>query len=98
MTSRVESISMIGLEALAHGCVSVVANNPPLPEIFGPSSQYYQPKDPSDLAARLRLVLGWDLKQYQAAKALAQKRAATFSWDTAAAQTVAVLLEAIRGQ
>ncbi len=95
MTSRVESFSIIALEALAHGCISVVANNPPLPEIFGSTAHYYTPKDPRDFARTANAVLSWNHIERQRASQLAEARAATFSWDTAAGQTVEVFASAM---
>ena len=89
MTSRVESLSIIGLEALAHGCVCIAADNPPLPEIFESAALYYTPYDADDLAKTMEKVLQWDQNQTEQSSLYARNRARTFSWDT----NVAMLIE-----
>ncbi len=81
MTSRVESFSMIALEALSHGCVSVVAHNPPLPEIFGEVADYYAPGEPRALARKLEKILTLPDPEIALRSRFARSRAAEFSWD-----------------
>lgn len=94
MTSRVESFGIIGLEALAHGCVCIAASNPPLPEIFGQAARYYVPGDGKGLAHAIESVLALNGIQIQATSTRAKKQAALFSWDSTAEKTLAVLTEA----
>ena len=81
MTSRVESLSIIGLEALAHGCICIVANSPPLPEIFGEAALYYPPTDGKALAESIQSVLRFNTTKQTEISERARQRAATFSWD-----------------
>lgn len=96
MTSRVESFGITGLEALAQGCVSVVADNHPLPEIFGKAASYYAPGDGKSLAHAIERVLLLDGAQRQAASARAKERTALFSWDNTVGSTVRLFTEVIR--
>lgn len=94
MTSRVEACPNIVLEAMLHGCISISADNPPLPEIFGDAAIFYPPKDGQALAEVIKSVLGWDKNQRTGMSRKAKKRAAEFSWDVCAEKTVAALSRA----
>lgn len=95
MTSRVESMSLIGLEALAHGCVCVAANNPPLPEIFGDAALYYPPRRADHLAQTIETVMDWSHSQYERASLGARNRAGVFSWDSNVESLVHELSEVV---
>lgn len=95
MTSRVEIFGMIAGEAMAHGCVCVAADNPPLPEILGDSAVFYAPKDYKALAKAIQIVLSWDSNQRNEVSERARKRAAQFSWDATAKRTVSELAKAV---
>jgi glycosyltransferase involved in cell wall biosynthesis len=96
MTSRVESFGMIGLEAMAHGCLCVAADNPCLPELFGQAAMYYHPGDGTSLADRIEQVHSWTEEEKAQMASAARARAAEFSWDAATDATVAVLLRTVR--
>jgi glycosyltransferase involved in cell wall biosynthesis len=91
MTSRVEACPNVALEALANGCISVAADNPPLPEIFADAARYYRPGDAADLLRALREAASLDRA---AAASQARNRASSFDWDVAGDQTVAELVAA----
>lgn len=93
MTSRVESFGMIGGEALASGCICIVADNPCLPEIFGDAALYYPPGSGEVLARAIQTVLNWENNQNDDAADKARKRAAEFSWDICAQKTVKELIK-----
>ncbi len=96
MTSRVESFGMIGVEAMAHGCICVSANSSCLPEIFRDAAIYYPPRDAKALAEVIKTLLVWDNDQCKIMSEKAKRRAAEFSWDICAEKTVAVLAKAAR--
>ncbi len=96
MTSRVESFGMIGGEAMSHGCISIAADNPPLPEIFKDAAVYYPPKDSKALAKAIQLVVGWNSQKKEKMSERAKSRAAEFSWDVCTEKTVAALADAVR--
>lgn len=90
LTSRVEAFGMIGLEALGHGCLCVVANTPPFQELFCHSALYYRSRDPNSLAQAITTC--GDLSESDRSELVrsGQSRADQFSWDQTALQTVDV--------
>lgn len=82
MTSRVESFSMISLETLACGCCCVVAENPPLPEIFADTALYYTPGHTVELIEKVSEICNWSEEQRYDVRLGAEQRAEHFSWDT----------------
>lgn len=96
MTSRVESFGITGMEALAHGCVSIFANNPPFPEIFSNVGYYYAPGDGEDCARSLRIILDLDPAERRAIVDRAKRRATEFSWDHTVESTVRLFAEVLR--
>ena len=95
MTSRVESFGNIALEAMAHGCINIAADNPCLPEIFGNAAVYYPPGNGVALAEVIKSVMNWDSDRRDEGSERARKRAAGFSWDVTVEKTVAALKKAI---
>ena len=98
MTSRAEACPNIALEAMAHGCVCVSTETPPMPEFFKNAAVYYPPKDGQALAEAIQTVFAWDDNQHKIMSEKAKKRAAEFSWDVCAEKTVAVLAKAVEGR
>jgi len=94
MTSRVEACPNIALEALAMGCLCVVANNAPLPEFFGDAATYYAPGTGSNLAKAIEKVLSYSAEIRVEMKNKAQKRISQYSWDLCANKTVETLTSA----
>jgi glycosyltransferase involved in cell wall biosynthesis len=97
MTSRIEACPNTALEAMAHGCLCVAANNPPLPEIFGDAVIYYHPNDEGSLLGVIQQVLNWDQKERKERSERMRLRAAQFNWDTTVDKTIAALRKAIDG-
>ncbi len=95
MTSRVEACPNIALEAMAHGCVIVSSDNPPLPEVFCDTAIYYEANNHHDLAGKLNNVLAWNDKKRTTFTVNALKRASIFSWDTTVEKTVNELRKAV---
>ncbi|MDD5617693.1 MAG: glycosyltransferase [Candidatus Omnitrophica bacterium] len=95
MTSRVESFGMIGVEAMAYGCVCVAADNPPLPEIFRDAAFYYHSKDDLSLAWAIQDRLSLNDTRRQEVSQKAKKAASRFSWGICAEKTMAVLSNAL---
>lgn len=91
LTSRVESFCFIALEAMAHGCVCVCADNPCLPEICGEAAVYYPPGDSHALSVSLSRALSLPEDERLRVSARAVSRASSFSWDLAAARTLELL-------
>jgi len=85
---------MIAGEAMAYGCISIAADNPCLPEIFGDAAIYYTPKDGQDLAEAIKKVLSWNDHQCNEMSSRAKKRSSQFSWDICAEKTIYELKKA----
>lgn len=96
MSSRVEACPNIALEAMAHGCVSLAADNPPLPEIFGNTALVYPSGDDRTLADLMLRLLKWDHPRRHEISERTKQRARQFSWDECAEKTIAELAQVIR--
>jgi glycosyltransferase involved in cell wall biosynthesis len=95
LPSLYEGFGLPALEAMACGTPVVAANNSALPEVVGPAGLLVDPRDASGLAEALRrLATEPDLHE-QLARA-GPARAATFTWERAARETLAVLEAAAR--
>lgn len=95
MPSRIESFGIVGTEAMAHGCISIAADNPCLPEIFFDAAMFYQPKNANMLADRISEAIGFSEQKCENMKEKAIERAKQFSWDLAADKTITVLRQAV---
>lgn len=95
MTSRTEACPNVVLEAMAHGCVCISTETPPMPEFFRETAVYYPPKDGKALCNALQLILSWGDKKRLAVSERAKKRASQFSWYICADRTLKELRLAI---
>jgi glycosyltransferase involved in cell wall biosynthesis len=95
MTSRVEACPNIALEAMAHGCVSVCAENPPLPEFFGNAAIYYAAGNRESLLDALGRMESLGDNGRAAISAAAIARARYYSWEKTTDGTVRELKKAI---
>jgi len=95
MSSRVEACPNTALEAMSHGCISISANNPPLPEFFDDVAYYYEPYDERSLAESIHNVLNLMATQKTYLSKKAVERASEFSWDVTAEKTLNELRKAI---
>lgn len=91
MTSRVEALAVIILEAMANNCLCVSADNPPFPEAFGESALFYRSGDPAALAARLTEALDGGMALRAALAGKASAALGRFSWGKAVEDTLLVL-------
>ena len=88
MTSRVEACPNTALEAIAHGCIVVAADNPPLPEMFETAAFYYPPGDYQALAVMTQKILQMPDSQKAECQERALHRARQFSWPRCVDRTV----------
>ena len=89
MTSRVEALGMIALEAMSRDCLCIAADSSCLPEVFGNAAVYYQPKNSRFLADTIQTILAWSDRQRNEMLELTRKRLAEFpSWDETVERTV----------
>lgn len=95
MSSRIEACPNIAMEAMAYGCISVVADNPPLPEFFGDCAAYYPPKDSKALGETILHFLDKDEREKKMISDMARKRAMSFSWDDTVEKTIRTLIDAV---
>jgi glycosyltransferase involved in cell wall biosynthesis len=92
----VESFGMPLLEAMASGAPIACSRSAAMPEVLGEAGMYFDPDDAADMARAISMLLDdATLRRDLARRGLA--RAAGFSWDAAAAETVAVLRAAKGG-
>ena len=81
------------LEAMAHGVPSIAADSSSLPEIGGDAALYFDPSDARELEQQLRRVLN-DRELRASLAERGRARAASFSWQRAANETLEVLRRA----
>jgi len=84
-----EGFGLPALEAMACGTPVVVSDRSSLPEIVGQAGRLVNPDDPHDLAQALAQVLT-DGSLRERMRALGLERAAQFSWERTARETLAV--------
>lgn len=95
MTTRIEACPNIAIEALANGVNTISTNCPPMPEFFGDLVTYYTPGDTSLLAKGIMENLAFEPEQVRARSEAMRNQSRRFSWDKTAAQTLAVLKQAL---
>lgn len=95
MSSRVEACPNIALESLSNGCITISANNPPLPEFYGDTAIYYTSYDEKSLTEALLHVLNVGEVQRRSMSEKARQRASKYSWDKTVERTIIELKEAI---
>jgi glycosyltransferase involved in cell wall biosynthesis len=92
--SEYEGFGLPVLEAMAHGCPVLTADNSSLPEVGGEVALYLTDSTPAGIAADLERALD-DREDLARRGAAGRARAAEFTWDRAVAETLAVYEEAI---
>lgn len=95
--SRYEGFGLPILEAMACGAPVVAANNSSIPEVAGDAALLVDAESPSSIAHALERVLNdAALRDEMVARGL--QRAASFSWQRCARETVAVYQKCYTGQ
>ena len=96
MTSRAEACPNIGLEALSYGAQIISTNHPPMPQVFGSAARYYPQYNYNILGQELSLALNRPAGEEAQLRQAARARAAGFSWQSCANQTIEQFAETIR--
>lgn len=92
-----ESFGLPIIEAMACGTPVLCSNTAAMPEIAGGAAVHFAPKDPESIAAALDAVaFDEGLRSHLTEAGLA--RARTFTWDRAAAETLATYSEVLSGR
>jgi glycosyltransferase involved in cell wall biosynthesis len=96
MSSRIEACPNIALEAMAHGAVSIAADNPPLPEFFSECAVYYEAGNARSLAEGIINRMALNSYEHMGISQQSRKRSSIFSWDLTAELTVTILAQVMR--
>jgi glycosyltransferase involved in cell wall biosynthesis len=94
--SMYEGFGMGILEAMASGIPVICARAASLPETAEHAALYFDPKDPEDMADRM-VTLTSNHELYDECRKLGIERAATFTWDRCAEQTLKIIMETAGG-
>lgn len=87
--SLYEGFGLPPLEAMACGCPVVTSNRSSIPEVVGDAAMQVNPESEEELAAAMARVLENDSLRLEMSEA-GLKRAAQFSWDRCAEETLEV--------
>ncbi len=89
-----EGFGLPGLEALAHGLPLISSRATCLPEIYKDGAIYFDPKNTTDIAEKIKLVLE-DKELATKLRHKGPRVAAIYSWEQMAKQTLAVYRNAL---
>src|SRR5579871_215151 len=89
MPSLYEGFGLPLLEAMSCGCPVITSDRGSLPEIAGAGAQCFEPFDVKGMASALSALLR-SPEELQQKRSNALRRAADFSWDKAALETISV--------
>ncbi len=93
--SLYEGFGLPVLEALAHGAPTACSGTSSLPEVAGEAAVYFDPLSVSDITRKIELLLE-NHSVTEALRKAGPRRAAHFSWETAAVGILRVAQELLR--
>lgn len=94
--SLVETFGIPLIEAMASGAPIASSNTAAMPEVLGDTGLYFDPTDIEGMASVLDRLIG-DAGLRRDLSEKARRRAARFTWEAAAEQTLAVIREVAGG-
>ncbi|MDQ2667385.1 MAG: glycosyltransferase family 4 protein [Gemmatimonadota bacterium] len=94
MPSTYEGFGLPVLEAMQLGTPVICARSSSLPEVGGDAAMWIEAGDDAELARKITLVVG-DASVHARMRAASLERAARFSWNETARQTLAIFDEAL---
>jgi glycosyltransferase involved in cell wall biosynthesis len=94
--SLYEGFGLTVLEAMACGAPVIASNSSSLPEVVGGTNLTVDPRSPPAIAGAIRELIERPARRAEAART-GQQRAASFSWERCARETLAVLEQAAGG-
>lgn len=97
VTSLLESFGLTPLEAMAAGVPVVAGRASSLPEVCGDAAHYCDPRDPDDLARKLRDVLDDEALRADLVRR-GRERAASFDWASCGRMHLAALDACAKGR
>ena len=90
-----EGFGLIGLEAMACGTPVVSSNTTSLPEVLGDAAVYFDPKNPEEMAEKIRLVLT-DEKLYNGLIEKGFLQLEKYNWAKMGNETMEIYREALK--
>lgn len=87
--SLMEGFGLPGLEAMVAGSPVASSNTGSLPEIYGDAAHYFNPRDEGDMVTKIGQVLT-DTALKNTLVTNGRRRAAEYSWERMAQQTLAI--------
>ena len=88
--SLYEGFGLPPLEAMAAGCPVITSDRSSLPEVVGDAALLVDPTDTQAIAEAIRRLIG-DAELADTLRQRGRARAATFSWEATARETLALL-------
>ncbi len=90
-----EGFGLPGLEAMAHGAPVVSSDATCLPEVYGKAAEYFNPEDVREMAMKIGKVLNHPEVQKRLIQE-GKQRAAKYSWQQMAEQTLAAYKNSLK--
>lgn len=84
-----EGFGLPPLEAMAAGCPVISSNASCMPEVLGEAAAYFDPLDPSDMAAKIEALLN-DPAELERLRKAGLEQVKKYSWRRMAEETLAV--------
>jgi len=97
LPSRVESFGLTLLEAMASSTPVVASERSSIPEVTDGAASLFDPRDPADLADKMRRITSTDALQQEMVDR-GRLRVSRFDWDRSIEETLQLLYEAMEDE